>query len=89
MQEWQQLVLDVQTISVCLNTLNVTLGLCLAIFKCFYIVSLCNYVQESEEVLGNGDMQDLVTCALIQEKLYTAEKCIGPNTLQKPSNDQH
>ena len=55
--------------------------------KCFYIVSLCNYVQESEEVLGNGDMQDLVTCALIQEKLYTAEKCIGPNTLQKPSNE--
>ncbi|GJZ62693.1 Myc-type, basic helix-loop-helix domain-containing protein [Tanacetum coccineum] len=38
---------------------------------------------ESEEVLGNGEMQDLVTCALIQEKLYTAEKCIGPNTLQK------
>ncbi|GKC48320.1 hypothetical protein Tco_1066042, partial [Tanacetum coccineum] len=33
---------------------------------------------ESEEVLGNGEMQDLVTCALIQEKLYTAEKCIGP-----------
>lgn len=50
---------------------------------------ICNYVQESEEVLGNGDLQDLVTCAVIQEKLYTAEKCIGPNTLQKPSNDQH
>ncbi|PWA58321.1 Myc-type, basic helix-loop-helix (bHLH) domain-containing protein [Artemisia annua] len=38
---------------------------------------------ESEEVLGNGDMQDLVTCASIQEK------CIGPNTLQISSNDQH
>nr|GEW27811.1 RNA-directed DNA polymerase, eukaryota, reverse transcriptase zinc-binding domain protein [Tanacetum cinerariifolium] len=28
---------------------------------------------ESEEALGNGEMQDLVTCVLIQEKLYTAE----------------
>ncbi|PWA75302.1 Myc-type, basic helix-loop-helix (bHLH) domain-containing protein [Artemisia annua] len=47
-------------------------------------------LQESEEVLGNVEMQNLVNSALIQEKLYTAEKCIGPNTLQKPSNhDQH
>ncbi|KAI3806891.1 hypothetical protein L1987_22809 [Smallanthus sonchifolius] len=49
------------------------------------VLKLMPSLPESEEVLSNGEMQALVTCTLMQEKLYTAEKCIGPNTLQKLS----
>ncbi|KAI3670471.1 hypothetical protein L1987_87806 [Smallanthus sonchifolius] len=49
------------------------------------VLKLMPSLPESEEVLSNGEMQALVTCTLMQEKLYTSEKCIGPNSLQKPS----
>ncbi|MFS7909760.1 putative transcription factor bHLH family [Helianthus anomalus] len=49
------------------------------------VLKLMPSIPESEEVMSNGEMQALVTCTSMQEKLYTAEKCIGPNTLHKAS----
>ncbi|KAI3720490.1 hypothetical protein L2E82_31477 [Cichorium intybus] len=42
------------------------------------VIKLMNSIPETEQVLRNGEMQALVTCTLMQEKLYTAEKCIVP-----------
>ncbi|XP_076935599.1 transcription factor bHLH53-like [Bidens hawaiensis] len=50
------------------------------------VLKLMHELPESEEVMSNGEMQALVTCTSMQERLYDAEKCIGPDTLQEPSN---
>ncbi|KAD6118709.1 hypothetical protein E3N88_09980 [Mikania micrantha] len=50
------------------------------------VLQLMPSLPEGEEVLRNGEMQALVTCTMMQEKLYITEKCIGPNTLQNLSN---
>ncbi|KAI3782800.1 hypothetical protein L2E82_12856 [Cichorium intybus] len=42
------------------------------------VINLMNSILETEQVMRNGEMQALVTCTLMQEKLYTAEKCIVP-----------
>ncbi|KAI3514498.1 hypothetical protein L1887_12944 [Cichorium endivia] len=42
------------------------------------VIKLMNSIPETEQVMRNGEMQALVTCTLMQEKLYTAEKCIVP-----------
>ncbi|KAL8226142.1 hypothetical protein R6Q57_018699 [Mikania cordata] len=50
------------------------------------VLQLMPSLPEGEEVLRNEEMQALVTCTMMQEKLYIAEKCIVPSTLQKPNN---
>ncbi|CAI9267464.1 unnamed protein product [Lactuca saligna] len=40
------------------------------------VLKLMNSIPETEELLRNGEMQGLVTCTLMQEKLYTEENCI-------------
>ncbi|KAK9066075.1 hypothetical protein SSX86_015477 [Deinandra increscens subsp. villosa] len=49
------------------------------------VLKLMQSLPESEEVMSNGEMEALVTCTMMQEKLYIAEKCIGPNTWQESS----
>nr|XP_043636068.1 transcription factor bHLH52-like [Erigeron canadensis] len=44
---------------------------------------------ESEEVLNNGEMKALVTCPLMQEKLYKAENCIGPEQFAEILKNGH
>ncbi|KAL4559938.1 hypothetical protein LXL04_032084 [Taraxacum kok-saghyz] len=47
------------------------------------VLKLMTSIPETEEALGDGEMQALMTCTLIQEKLYTAEKCIVPKHFEE------